>query len=260
MTIAPKPPPKIRPTPLTPQQQHSLRFSAIRRILRSSNGSDQATKTALLARLATSAPPGDSLADELLQHMLEDYHACNGHQLAVTWLFALYKELLVRSNAAAVSDVEAMAQASAAVGASHDAIDALAGTSGSKDEDKDSKILKPEPGDEYTDDAMQVDNTGACLAPSAVHGEGLCTVSNAMVWDFDYRTCTAYNCKARMHKSRQHVCVISTTLLHHEVNVALGIWPGKPPYPYFACMHRRTDKRLVLQELVAGSKAHGTVQ
>lgn len=30
--------------------------------------------------------------------MLEDYHASNGHQLAVTWLFALYKELLVTSS------------------------------------------------------------------------------------------------------------------------------------------------------------------
>lgn len=92
-------PPKIRAIPLTPDQQRSLRFSAIRRILASSNAPDQATRTALLARLATSAPPGDKLADELLQHMLDNYHAGNGHQIAVTWLFSLYKELLMKQHA-----------------------------------------------------------------------------------------------------------------------------------------------------------------
>lgn len=93
--LVPKPPPKIRPIPLTPQQQQALRSSAIHRILASSNAPDQATRTALLSRLATSAPAGDQLGDALLQHMLDNYHGSNGHQLALSWLFALYKDLLL---------------------------------------------------------------------------------------------------------------------------------------------------------------------
>lgn len=89
---APKPPPQIRPTPLTPKQQLALRRGAIQRILTNSNTPSQETRIALLSRLATTAPPSDGIGDEILQHMLKAYHSNQGHDLAITWLFALYKQ------------------------------------------------------------------------------------------------------------------------------------------------------------------------
>ena len=88
---APKPPPQVRPTPLTSQQQLALRHGAIQRILTNSNIPSQETRIALLSRLATSSPPSDGIGDEILQHMLKAYHSNQGHDLAITWLFALYK-------------------------------------------------------------------------------------------------------------------------------------------------------------------------
>lgn len=90
--VAPKPPPQVRPANLTPQQQLSLRRSAIHRILANANTPSQETRIALLSRLATKSASGDGIGDEILQHMFRDYHTNQGHELAVTWLFALYKE------------------------------------------------------------------------------------------------------------------------------------------------------------------------
>ena len=89
---APKPPPQIRPARLNPQQQLSLRCSAIQRILVNSNTPSQETRIALLSRLATTSLPSDGISDKILQHMLKAYHSNQGHELATTWLFALYKQ------------------------------------------------------------------------------------------------------------------------------------------------------------------------
>ena len=92
VSAAQRPPPKMAPAILSPQQQLSLRRSAIQRILANATTPSQETRIALLSRLATKSPPGDGIGDEILQHMFKDYHTNQGHELAVTWLFALYKE------------------------------------------------------------------------------------------------------------------------------------------------------------------------
>ncbi|KAA6422561.1 MAG: hypothetical protein FRX49_07422, partial [Trebouxia sp. A1-2] len=90
--VIPKAPPQVRPANLTSQQQLSLRRGAINRILANGNTPSQETRIALLSRLATKSPAGDGIGDEILQHMFRDYHTNHGHELALTWLFALYKE------------------------------------------------------------------------------------------------------------------------------------------------------------------------
>ena len=98
VAVVPKAPPQVRPVVLTTQQQLSLRRSAINRILANANTPSQETRIALLSRLATRSPPGDGIGDEILQHMFKDYHTNHGHELAVTWLFALYKEHTASSH------------------------------------------------------------------------------------------------------------------------------------------------------------------
>ena len=107
--VIPKAPPQVRPANLTSQQQLSLRRGAINRILANGNTPSQETRIALLSRLATKSPAGDGIGDEILQHMFRDYHTNHGHELALTWLFALYKEhstqiVSARSTASGLSD------------------------------------------------------------------------------------------------------------------------------------------------------------
>ena len=64
----------------------------MQRILTNGNTPSQETRIALLSRLATTSPPNDGIGDEILQHMLKAYHTDHGHELAVTWLFSLYKQ------------------------------------------------------------------------------------------------------------------------------------------------------------------------
>ena len=64
----------------------------MQRILTNGNTPSQETRIALLSRLATTSPPSDGIGDEILQHMLKAYHTDQGHELAVTWLFSLYKQ------------------------------------------------------------------------------------------------------------------------------------------------------------------------
>lgn len=114
--VIPKAPPQVRPANLTSQQQLSLRRSAIHRILANGNTPSQERRIALLSRLATKSPAGDGIGDEILQHMFRDYHTNHGHELALTWLFALYKEHSVqtdnaRSTVSGVSDIESGAAA-----------------------------------------------------------------------------------------------------------------------------------------------------
>ena len=118
--VIPKAPPQVRPANLTSQQQLSLRHGAIHRILANGNTPSQETRIALLSRLATKSPAGDGIGDEILQHMFRDYHTNHGHELALTWLFALYKEHSTqidsaRSTVSGLSDVESAAAAQRAV-------------------------------------------------------------------------------------------------------------------------------------------------
>ena len=118
--VIPKAPPQVRPAELTPQQQLSLRCSAIHRILANGNTPSQETRINLLSRLATKSPAGDGIGDEILQHMFRDYHTNHGHELALTWLFALYKEHCTqtdnaRSTVSGLSDIESGAAAQRAV-------------------------------------------------------------------------------------------------------------------------------------------------
>ncbi len=118
--VIPKAPPQVRPANLTSQQQLSLRRGAIHRILANGNTPSQETRIALLSRLATKSPAGDGIGDEILQHMFRDYHTNHGHELALTWLFALYKEHSAqtdsaRSTVSGVSDTESDAAARLAV-------------------------------------------------------------------------------------------------------------------------------------------------
>lgn len=64
----------------------------MQRILTNGNTPSQETRIALLSRLATTSPPSDGIGDEILQHFLKAYHTDHGHELAVTWLFSLYKQ------------------------------------------------------------------------------------------------------------------------------------------------------------------------
>ena len=110
----------MRPAKLTSQQQLSLRRGAIHRILANGNTPSQETRIALLSRLATKSPAGDGIGDEILQHMFRDYHTNHGHELALTWLFALYKEHSTQTDSArdtvrGVSDTESSAAAQRAV-------------------------------------------------------------------------------------------------------------------------------------------------
>lgn len=41
---------------------------------------------------------GDTYADELLEHLLTDYHASDGHALAMHWLFQLFVKEAVRDG------------------------------------------------------------------------------------------------------------------------------------------------------------------
>lgn len=113
---APKAPPQIRPTPLTPKQQLSLRRSAVQRILTNGNTPSPETRIALLSRLATTSPPSDGIGDEILQHMLKAYHSNQGHELAVTWLFALYKQQTGGNNGNRKGAQEAVQKGSNQVG------------------------------------------------------------------------------------------------------------------------------------------------
>ena len=96
--MAPKQPLQLQPPQLTPEQQRSLRQDAVHRILANSNTPSQDMRIALLSRLAAKASATDGVGEEILQYMLRDYHANLGHQLAVAWLFALYKELMPTHN------------------------------------------------------------------------------------------------------------------------------------------------------------------
>ena len=64
----------------------------MQRILTNGNTPSQETRIALLSRLATTSPASDGIRDEILQHLLKAYHTDHGHELAVTWLFSLYKQ------------------------------------------------------------------------------------------------------------------------------------------------------------------------
>jgi len=114
--VIPKAPPQVRPANLSSQQQLSLRRSAIHRILANGNTPSPETRIALLSRLATKSSAGDGIGDEILQHMFRDYHTNHGHELALTWLFALYKEHSTQTDSAEstvseLSDVESGAAA-----------------------------------------------------------------------------------------------------------------------------------------------------
>ncbi|DBB00785.1 TPA: hypothetical protein ACH3X1_000717 [Trebouxia sp. C0004] len=118
--VIPKVPPQVRAANLSSQQQLSLRRSAIHRILANGNTPSQETRIALLSRLATQSPAGDGIGDEILQHMFRDYHTNHGHELALTWLFALYKEHstqtdIAKSTVSGLADVESGAAARRAV-------------------------------------------------------------------------------------------------------------------------------------------------
>ena len=112
--LASKAPPQLKPTKLTPDLQRSLRLDAVQRILANANTPSQETRIALLSRLATKTSAADSIGEEILQHILKDYHANNGHQLAVSWLFVLYKELALSPNGLANGQPAVQAQLSGA--------------------------------------------------------------------------------------------------------------------------------------------------
>ncbi|KAK9793182.1 hypothetical protein WJX73_008046 [Symbiochloris irregularis] len=86
---SPPPPPVPTAVQMTKAEMQALRKGAITRILHGPGGAAEGMRTTLLARLASLAPEGDKLADEILQYILEDFHGRGGLQLAQQWLSAL---------------------------------------------------------------------------------------------------------------------------------------------------------------------------
>ncbi len=161
--VIPKAPPQVRPANLSSQQQLSLRRGAIHRILANGNTPSQETRIALLSRLATKSPAGDGIGDEILQHMFRDYHTNHGHELALTWLFALYKEHsaqtdTARSVVSGLSNTEGGAAARLAVKAES----AAEAASGRTDPDmdvgvSDALVKRSEGGTEAGPSGMEID-------------------------------------------------------------------------------------------------------
>ncbi len=87
--------PVIVPQPLeaarlTPQQLTAMRREAVMRILRTENPPSPLLQRALLARLLAAAGPEDGTEDAVLQHILADFHARNGFEIAMQWLHVLF--------------------------------------------------------------------------------------------------------------------------------------------------------------------------
>lgn len=95
--------------------------------------------------------------------MLEDYHSGNGHQIAVAWLFALYKELLLQQHSSASSVVGVGNAIHAATGGQIEG--GAHGEEGGARDGHD-KALKAEPSEQLqggdAEEPMQTDSKGDC--------------------------------------------------------------------------------------------------
>eukprot|EP00898_Chlorokybus_atmophyticus_P002820 jgi/Chlat1/3539/Chrsp23S03713 len=80
----------------TAEQRKAQRQAAVQRIIdagvavRRAGGGE--LRISVLVKLAVQAAKEDGLKDTLLQHVLADFEANQGHELAVNWLFALYSK------------------------------------------------------------------------------------------------------------------------------------------------------------------------